>query len=126
MGYFVVLSLLLLALLLAGLIVSISYSVLLVCKFCYGSSGGGEESISLLDAAKISGTKISTPVFGEYEWFKLAGSALFLLFCRAGWQNFSKSVLQMHWEGDDQARHTYLAAMSLSQCKQLTLMYCRF
>jgi hypothetical protein len=103
MVFFIALALVFLALLVAGLIVSIGYSVLLVYKLCLKRSD--EESISLLDAAKISANKISTPVFGEFEWFVLAGSAIFLLFCRAGWQNFSKAVLQMHWaDGADQAR----------------------
>jgi hypothetical protein len=99
MVFFVALSLFFLALIVAGLVVSIAYSALLVYKVFSKSSE--EESMSLLDAAKISATKISTPVFGEYEWFALAGSAVFLLFCRAGWQNFSKAVLQMHWTQDD-------------------------
>jgi hypothetical protein len=112
MVFFIALSLLFLALLVAGLIVSIAYSALLVHKLCIKRSE--EESISLLDAAKISANKISAPVFGEFEWFALAGSAIFLLFCRAGWQNFSKAVLQMHWvegEGDDQAR--FLARIAI-------------
>ena len=96
----ILLSLAFLSVILVGFFIAIFYTAMLVYKFCSGPSE--EESISLLDAAKLSARNIITPVFGEYDWFLMAASALFLLTCRAGWQNFSKDVLQMHWQLDDQ------------------------
>jgi hypothetical protein len=96
----VLLALAFLSVILVGFFIAITYSIMLVYKFWSGPSE--EESISLLDAAKLSARSIITPIFGEYDWFLMAASALFLLTCRAGWQNFSKDVLQMHWQLDDQ------------------------
>jgi hypothetical protein len=100
MALAVLISLTFLTVIMVGFFVAIIYSAMLFYKFWTGPSE--EESISLLDAAKLSARNILTPVFGEYDWFLMASSALFLLTCRAGWQNFSKAVLQMHWELDDQ------------------------
>ncbi len=104
MVFAVILSLAFLSVILVGFFIAIIYSIMLFYKLWTGPSE--EESISLLDAAKLSARNIITPIFGEYDWFLMAGSALFLLTCRAGWQNFSKDVLQMHWQLDDQVIHT--------------------
>ncbi len=95
-----ILSVLFLAIFLIGFLISTIYTILLLYKLLFGSTE--EESISLIDAAKKSASHILTPVFGEYEWFVLAGSTIFLLICRAGWQNSSKVALQMSWEHESQ------------------------
>jgi hypothetical protein len=100
MSGYTILSVLFLAIVIIGFLISITYTTLLLYKVLFGSTE--EESISLLDAAKKSASHILTPVFGEYGWFVLAGSTIFLLVCRAGWQNSSKAALQMSWEHESQ------------------------
>jgi hypothetical protein len=86
--------------LIAGAICSVWYTISVVQILISGSEDE-EEVASIMDQATQTPTTTQTPVFGEIPWYFMVAKALFLLTCRAGWQNSSKVVMQFEWTSED-------------------------
>ncbi len=90
-------ALLFLSMITFGVAVSLFYTILILHKSCFGHEKH-EQSVSLLEAAKLSASTAKTPIFGEPAWFVLVGLVCLTLTFKAGWINSTKLVLQLEWQ----------------------------
>ena len=89
---------LILAIIAAGMLVSVYYTVLILFHWSYDCEN--EEHVSLVTAARQSDLQNRTPIFGETAWFIMTVSAFWALTCKAACQNSTKLVLQLQWKYD--------------------------
>jgi hypothetical protein len=79
---------------------SLYYSIRLIYKLFLGPDEG-EESISLVAAARRSACLTKTPILGEPAWFIMIGAVIVALIFRAGRHNSIKIAMQLQWKYED-------------------------
>jgi hypothetical protein len=92
-------SLAFLAILIAGIAISISVVCFVVFKIFFGADE--EVLIPILKDSKQNAELTQTPVFGEIEWVIMVGTALVMLTVRGLGHNASKVAMQLKWKSGE-------------------------